>query len=532
MKARPLNRDYPRAERYESGIAWMGLLALYCFLLSSCAPQIVKDPPRHDQVDKVSSHQVDIPVPPKKPSTHYEGSVKPTSDLPKPLFKSLSPLDTQKVSLSFAREDYQSIFQALARAAGLNLVIDPRVTELLGQNRTLTAEYQKRPVREILDSVCKALDISWEVQHGTIYIVATVKKVFDLDFLGSIRKSRFTVGGDVLGGGTSSQDVLTPLTGSFELSGETTDTVTDIYKNLEDELKTRIADQGTYFLNRQTGTLFVSARPHTLSEFETFIRALKEKYKRQVLIEAKIVEVELNQAHELGIDWRHLEATLSRSPLQTTGTSFTIESNINDEGILYGLHLSQRYNDISTVFRALEEYGKLKILSNPRLKVLNGQSAIISVGQSVSYLKSLEQETTASEGLTSNQVSVELGSIFDGVLFGVTPIIEGNGIVNLHLVPIKSDLVSLEEREFSGGNVYTFPKVNLREASTAVRAHSGELLILGGLIQERKEARTSGLPLLSRLPFVGPVFRHKIERNRRIELVILLKIQVTSLHDK
>lgn len=456
-----------------------------------------------------------------------------------PRFKPLMPIDTQKVSLSFVAEDYKNILQALAMAAGLNLVIDPEVDEALKEARTLTAEYHERPVREVLDSVCSALNISWRESEGTIYVTSRVQKVFDLDFLASVRQSKFNIGGDVLGGGSSgggggssggANNVVTPLSGSFELTGQTSDSVTDIYKNLEDSLQKRIGNEGSFFLNRQTGTLLVKARPRVVEEIDTYLNTLRSKYRRQVLIEANLLEVQLNSGHELGIDWSKLEATLSRGPLQTTGATFTINSTTTtDGGLLYGLHLSQRYYDISTVVRALEDYGNIKTLSNPRLKVMNGQAAVISVGQSISYLKSLQQNLTSGGtggGITTSTTTAELSSVFDGVLLGVTPVIEGDGFVTIHMVPIKSDLISLEEREYIGGNRYTFPKVDLREASTMLRVKSGEMVILGGLIQERKEDSGSGVPLLDRLPYVGGAFKYNIQRTKRVELVILMQVKI------
>ncbi len=446
----------------------------------------------------------------------------------KPVFKRLSPLETQLVSLSFVKESYDAILQTLAHAAGLNLVIDPQVPELLGTQASLTAEFHSRPVKEILDSVCRTLNIHWQHQNGIIYVEPFAQRIFDLDFLSSVQGSKFKVGGDVLGGGTSTgqEGVLTPLSGSFEIGGQVEASVTDIYDNLEEQITERIGDEGSIYLNRQTGTLAVRTRPRTLEEIGHYIQALKEKYTRQVLIEARILEVELNQAHELGIDWGRLQATISEDRLRQGGALFNLKTDLTENGLLYGLRFSNPYYDMSAVFRALEEFGRVHSLSNPRLKAMNGQSAMISVGRSVSYLRSLETEQTAGEGLSSTNVSVEISSIFDGVLLGVTPVIEKNKTVNLHLLPIKSDLISLREREFEGGNRYTFPVVNLREASTVIRTKSGEMVILGGLIQERSEDSESGLPVLQKMPLVGSAFKHSVKKTKRVELVIIMSVRV------
>jgi len=506
------------------------LLTLIFLVFQGCSPAA------HQAANSIPVPKAPIIKP--NPNTNYPKPATPRRKIPvsnkpdktlndQPVFKQLSPLETQLVSLSFVNEDYHAILQSLAHAAGLNLVIDPMVPDLLGQHNSLTAEFHSRPVKEILDSVCNILNISWHQSHGTIYIEPFAQKIFDLDFLSTVQGSKFKVGGDVLGGSSDKeQNILTPLSGSFEIGGKVETSVTDIYDNLEEQILERIGDEGSIYLNRQTGTLAVRTRPKILEEIERYVLALKEKYTRQVLIEARILEVELNKAHELGIDWGRLQATISQDQLRQGGALFNLRTDLTENGLLYGLHLSNRYYDISTVFRALEEFGRVRSLSNPRLKAMNGQSAMISVGRSVSYLRSLETEQTASEGLSTTNVSVEISSIFDGVLLGVTPIIEKNNTVSLHLLPIKSDLIALQEREFEGGNRYTFPVVNLREASTVVRTKSGEMFILGGLIQERLEDTKSGLPILQKMPLVGAAFKHSIKKTKRVELVIIMSIKV------
>ncbi|MEF3168315.1 MAG: hypothetical protein K6360_03135 [Deltaproteobacteria bacterium] len=539
-------RQLSALKTFTSGLPFIAL-ALSVALFSACAPMNAGLGPHPDSA-RQQGGTGERPMPEDLGAQSGFNAPFPADTRPEhkknlssaqPRFKTITPLDAKFVSITFVDENYKNILHALAHAAGANLMIGPEVDEMLGDKTTLTAVYQERPVREVLDSVTKAMDISWSYSEGTIYIHGTSQRLFHLEFLGTVPQSRFTVGGDVLGGGggrssggggggggEGSENVLTPLTGDFELSGQTTDAVTDIYTGIENAVKARLGEEGTFFLNRQTGTLLVRARPRILEEIATYLDALREKYRRQVLIEAKIIEVELSKGHELGIDWRRLELTISKDALKDTGALFTMTSNITESGFLYGLNLSQRYYDVGLMFKALEEYGTLKTLSNPRLKAMNGQSAVISVGQSVSYLRSLEQETTSGDNLTTTDTNVEISSIFDGVLLGITPIIEADGTVNLHIVPIKSDLISLEEREFTGGNRYTFPRVNLREASTVVRARPGEILMLGGLIQDKKKENRVGVPVLGSLPVIGPAFRHNVESSQRVELVIIFQIQV------
>ncbi|WP_456384435.1 pilus (MSHA type) biogenesis protein MshL [Desulfolithobacter sp.] len=448
----------------------------------------------------------------------------------KPRFKNLSPLDQQKISISFFEEDYRAVLQVLARAAGFNLILDNEAEQILDSGSSLTAEFSERSVRTVMEYVCRALDIYWTEKDGTIYVSGRQKLILDLDFLSTMQESRFNVGGDVLGGGNSGgsdNGVLTPLRGNFELSGRQSGEQFDIYSEINTFVADHVGDNGTYALNRATGTLMVIARPHIVRQVRSYIETIKKKYRRQVLIEAKILEVNLDRSHELGIDWKQFEATISQNALRAGGTTLNIISEaLNENSVWYGLQLSDQYYSISAILHALEEYGSVNTLSNPRLKVLNGQSAMISVGQSVSYLRSFELETTGTDVGTTQSPSVEIGSLFDGILLGVTPEIEESGNVSLHLVPIKSEIISLAEKEYLGGNRYAFPVVNLREASTVVRAKSGELVILGGLIQDKKQNNNSGLPGLKDIPLVGSMFKYSANRRQRVELVIILRLEV------
>ncbi len=524
---------------------WAGILLM---LLNGCASHLSKT---KLDAKEVSSQKISAgdftrrSTIPSRPNNKIYNEPRPMKK-PVPRFKELSPLDMQLVTLSFIQEDYRAIFQALAHAAGMNLVIDDSAVGILSQGRKLTAEFVEQPVRDVLNAVCRAANLGWEEQDGTVYVLGYVEKILNLDFIASTHKAKVTVGGDVLGGqsgsggnggqGITSQgegELATPLTGSFEITGETAPGALDIYKEIDASVKAYLDGKGKYFLNRNTGTLLVQGPPKMVQRIETYINRLKEKYQRQVLIEARIIEVALDESSELGIDWRRLTINASDKQIHPKGTSFQLNSQLLEgalrESTMYGITLTNPYYDLSVITRALEQFGKVRTLSNPRLKVLNGQPAMISVGQSVSYLRKFEIMVDQQQGFRSETPNAEIASIFNGILLGVTPIIDDKDNVTLNMVPIKSDIISLEQRELTDGNLYTFPVVNLREASTTVRAHSGDLVILGGLIEERSGRNTTGLPVLSRLPgFLSLPFSFKQDSKRKVELVIILRIDVTK----
>lgn len=490
---------------------------------SSPADPAAVDPPGRKNIDWAKEFKVRDTAP------ATTATDQPDQGPAKPRFKSLSPLDTELVSLSFVQENAAQVLQLLAHAASLNLVM----TEGFG-SKTITAEYLDMPVREILDSVCRMLNVVWNEESGTIYVEQYAEKTIDLDFLSIVRKSNFGVGGDVLGGSASGGEQsasVSPLSGNFQIEGGAAEKDADIYENVEKSVEKILGSDGTYALNRQTGTLMVRSSPKTIKSIEGYLQTLRTKYQRQVLIEAKVIEVNLDHKHEFGIDWRSVGGLISNAPIHSADAVVTIDPTLSQSDSYYTMSISSKYSDITGIFRALEEYGDLSVLSNPRLKAMNGQSALISVGQSVAYVRSLEQTTTGTGEDKTVDITTEVSSVFDGMLLGVTPVIEANNVVALHVVPIKSDLVELDTVDFNVGSEpyqLTLPKVNLREMSTVARVKSGDIVLLGGLIMEVKNKGATGLPYLANSGFFGWLFGVQTKETKKVELVVALQVHVVD----
>ncbi len=457
----------------------------------------------------------------------------------KPKFKKLSPLDMQKVSVSFVDQAPSAVLQALAHAAALNLMIDASARQRLSAGGTFTAEFTERPVRDVLDAVCSAFNVAWQEERGTISVKGRIRRIFSLDFLAQSKSADINIGGDVLGGqgnsagGTNSgstSDVQNPLTGSYSITGRTSSGAQDIYDEFEEGIEGRLGEDASFMLNRGTGTLMITGDPESVQAVGEYIQALRNRYRRQVLIEMKILEVVLDQQHEFGIDWDHVRATISENPINPSGTTARVISDVAGDSVLYGFAISGAYYSFAAALRALQDYGSITALSNPRIKVMNGQPALLSVGKSMSYIRTVEYQRTYQGNFETLTPNVEIGSLFNGLLLGVTPVVEDNDYVNLHIAPIKSDVVDVKEETIgdSDNNIkITLPTVALREASTVLRAKSGDMVMLGGLIDERTFNGSRGLPWLSNLPGgLSWLFGYRTDKVQKVELVILLRLQV------
>jgi MSHA type pilus biogenesis protein MshL len=476
------------------------------------------------------------PLPQSYQSQPQTGEKQSQNELFSPVFKNLSALDAKIVSLSVVQEDYHNVLFYLAREAGLNLVIDKEAEQAIPpERRLITAELQNFTLRQAIEAITDSLDVGYTVSSGILRIQATKEEIFNLGFLLTLRASKFNLGGDVLGGGTrgagggassssggSTTEIISPLTGLFELSGETTKEGNDIYTFIEKSLKDGLVSKdGSYFLDRFTGTLMVRDHPRNLRNVRAFVENLESRYTKQVIIEARIVEVELNKSHEFGVQWQTvLNEEIGKKATVSSVTNFMFGTG--DEAKALVAHVTAApYFD--AIIRMIENYGTVNIISNPKIRAMHGQPALISAGTSIAYVKSIKREVTTATGSETRETTVETSAVFDGLIFGVVPYVSSDGSIILQLVPIKSDVVALNERAIEN-NTITLPVVNLRETSTVVKVRPEDMVIIGGIIMDKHKTTDSRVPVLGRIPVIGSVlFGQKSGTQNKVELIILLR---------
>jgi MSHA type pilus biogenesis protein MshL len=457
-----------------------------------------------------------------------------------PLYKEISPLETKTLTLSFKEENFENVLYFLAKEAGLNLVISPEIYTLIPEgSRKISFQFKNQTLKNILESVLESLNLHYQIKKGILYVVPFEEKTYSLGFLHVTQGSEFKLGGDVLGGemmmggyggvggvgaGMGTPTIIyTPLKGKYEVKGELEKKQIDIYTQLEESIKALLSDKGIYTLNRLTGTLYVKDRPSHIKMVSKFIEDLKSRYEKQVLIEAKIVEVALNKEHDMGIDWLEIANYSLENRIRLDELTSRFTTRPNEPTI--ALTITGR-PDINLVLNLLKQYGNLNLLSNPRLRVIHGQPALISVGRSVEFVKQIIRELVTAEQVARVQISVTTSSIFDGVLLGVTPYItEGNEIL-LHVVPIKSDIISLRREDFGQDTSVTLPEVNLREATSIIKVNPGDIIVLGGLILEKESVNEKKIAGFGDIPILGNLFKREQKATQKTELVIIIKVNL------
>jgi MSHA biogenesis protein MshL len=270
-----------------------------------------------------------------------------------------------------------------------------------------------------------------------------------------------------------------------------------------------------------------------------------------VILEAKIVEVSLSENFQAGINWNVIttdssgnsSATgqfggagvfedgatgASGAPIVVDPTTGAMSLPVAPTAIGGAITAVLGIGDFNAVIEMLQGQGDVHVLSSPRVATVNNQKAIIKVGSDEFFVTKVQSNATGATGGVAGTTSrtVEFTPFFSGIALDVTPQIDEQGIVTLHVHPTVSEVRDdVKQLEFGAGETETYPLAlsSVREADSIVRARSGQIVVIGGLMQQSNNDDRFGVPVLSRLPLIGFLFRQTRTASRKSELVILLK---------
>jgi MSHA type pilus biogenesis protein MshL len=342
----------------------------------------------------------------------------------------------------------------------------------------------------------------------------------------------------------------------------------------------------TYFIDKPVGLVTVTAPRPIIEKLDDYFKSLQRELYKQVAIEAKILEVQLDDSSSIGLNWNKILSSLSvasgslsggktysksktdtedqsdtfsntRTRTDTRDSSFTstddgltiVEAATDSAGTLInnvatsvassgvsaatviangltgslGGTISLAAFTFDSFLNAVSTQGKATILSNPKLSVLNGQPSLITVGKNVTYISSIEADRDDDGNIT---YSAETARALSGVGLALTANILDDNQIILNLVPVTSELVEPIEYRPIGLGTIGLPVINVREMSTTVRVKNGEMLVIGGLISSVSENEGTFIPGTSNLSFFKYLFGAETKSSKKRELIILLKPRI------
>jgi MSHA biogenesis protein MshL len=240
---------------------------------------------------------------------------------------------------------------------------------------------------------------------------------------------------------------------------------------------------------------------------------------REVILEAKILEVQLSDGFQTGIDWSVLGFK--------QGNSYGLEPSTDFEGTAsnQAFTLNASGQSFTAAIKLLSAEGNVQVLSSPRVSTVNNQKAVIKVGDEEYFVTNLSNSTLAAGASANTTQNVNLTPFFSGIALDVTPQIDPAGNVILYIHPTVSKVVQQSKTITLQNGVISLPSAfsTIRESDSIIRARNNQVIVLGGLMQNNTNEALQGTPGLGRVPFLGALFRNSKQASKKTELVILLR---------
>lgn len=465
--------------------------------------------------------------------------------------------DDQLFDISVDGAEAPQFFRSLVEGTHFNMVVHPEVQGTLSLSlKNVTIPQVMEAVRDVYGFEFVRTGYGFQVLPGRLQ--ARIYQVNFLNVLRSGRSSSFVSSGTLLessgsSGGTVGDDSSNE-SASRSLVGTQIDTEqpeTAFWEELEFSIVAILGggEGRSVVVNPQSGVVVVRALPTELREVETFLRATQLIVQRQVILEAKVLEVELSERFQTGINWGallELGSTTTSIGQTGGGTVLVDEGNVSDiagfAGNLDPLNfipipgaLASAFGGVFTIAFASDNFntfiellklqGNVQVLSSPRIATLNNQKAVIKVGTDEFFVTDLSNTTNFTGISSTSTPDVELTPFFSGIALDVTPQISAAGYVTLHVHPTVSQVVDQQKSITVGGQVQTLPLAlsTVRETDSIVRARSGQVIVVGGLMLDVIDDDQAKPPLLGDIPGIGALFRQQRKRTLKSELVILLR---------
>ena len=516
------------------------LLATLVSLFVSGCQHTPKPPVEAKQtLDQAIANQQAAATTPMPPAAVLD-ELLPASSTPASLAGSLQ--GERRLDISAEGVDAPVFFAGLVDGSRYSLVVHPEVTG------TITLQLSGVTLGETLDLVSRLYGDEIKRQGNIISVLpATLRtETFAINylFLKRFGDSRTTItstrltdssgnsnddggfndsrsdGGDSANGGrsgSSASDV-----GGTRIHTQST---SDYWPELQALLTSMVGDGDgrRVIVSPQSGLVTVRALPAELRQVREYLQQAEGHLRRQVLLEAKIVEVTLSDGFQQGINWNVLGSPGDGSVGFTTSPGTVGNTITNAIGGVTGITLSS--GDFNAVVSLLETQGNTNVLSSPRITATNNQKAVIKVGDDEYFVTDISTTTTVSGTTPITNPSVELTPFFSGIALDVTPQIDEAGNVLLHVHPSITDVQEQKKVITLGSESLELPlaRSNIRETDTIIRARSGDVVVIGGLMKTIRVEDQSKVPLLGDVPWMGELFTNRSNREVKTELVIMLK---------
>ncbi len=435
---------------------------------------------------------------------------------------------------------------SLARDAKLNLDIDNNISGTI----TLNAINQTLP--QILQRIARQTPIRYHLENDTLSVMADLPFIrkYAINYLNISRntKSQIQLATEIssTGQGRSTGSNTSGGSGSSSKNSNSSTALVNqsenafweslianinalLYSSTTNTLlhSSTINNNPNIIVHRETGIIAVRATLQQHKDIQAFIDQVLQSAQRQVLIEATIVEVTLSDRYQAGINWTMVDID--------GGTGAEVNQNITSAGLQQSPFFAASYLDLDiaggyqvfSALRALEQFGDVKVVSSPKVMVLNNQTALLKVVDNIVYFSTDVDRAIDDNGTVTTSFDTEIHTVPIGFVMTVTPFIDANDNIILNIRPTISRIIGTINDPnpdiANAGIESAVPIVQVREVESILTVKNKHTAIIGGLMQNDVNKTTSGVPLLSTLPVIGHLFRYQDDNFAKTELVIFIR---------
>ena len=466
----------------------------------------------------------------------------------------VAAIGSGRFDLSVNNAPAAQVFMQLGSGTPYNMLVAPEV----GGNVTLTLK--DTTVLEAMDSMRELFGYGYRVAGNRIFVQPnTVQtRLFKINYLPGRREgaSDIRVSSSSIATGSGGATGAAPAGGSQPAAGQPgrgddtahvrTTSDADFWREVRASLVALVgsADQRSVVLNPAAGVVVVRATPAELRHVQAYLAAMQLSIERQVMLEAKIVSIELSSGAQSGVNWAAFGglgngrlsvgsaapgATLAPpgTPVSDGVNSIAAGAGLAANAIGRGFYgLAFQASNFAAMLNFLETQGDVQVLSSPRIATLNNQKALLKVGSDELFVTGVSTTTTSSAVGTVSTPTLNLQPFFSGVALDVTPQIDDTGTVMLHVHPTVSQ-VTEKAKNIDLGALGSFrlplAQSAVSETDSIVRVRNGQIVAIGGLMTQEVRDERNGLPGASTLPLFGALFRQSSGALTKRELVIQIK---------
>lgn len=462
------------------------------------------------------------------------------------------PYHGPRISLSVENVDIKTILFQIAQEVDQNIIIHPGISE------TATVDLKNVTLTEALDSLLSPLRLHYEVENGFIRIAPEKMetRIFHLNYILSRREGASGLVSArgrtaIWDAGAAAAPGASTFTGKSGFASSVRSfEETDLWREIEaglreivwqkkeagvhpptlapnaaekmlpgDPVRAIYGDESRtrpYFsINRQSGIIMVREYPDVLNHVAAFLEAVEGSVQRQVFIQAKFVEVVLNNQYRRGIDWTEVNP-LGITRAEVAG--FENSSAHRSKGVAYGVGNASQ----EVILKALARQGDVTVLSSPKIATLNNQRAVIRVGTEDIFF--VPQTRPANGGAAAAREFIP-SPLSLGIVLDVLPQVNVNGTI---MMSINTSISEKTGERVSPDGVTVVPVIGVRESNNVIICENGQTIVIGGLMSLRKEVRNSPVPGLGSLPVIGSLFQVGELNEKKTELVIMLTPEIMT----